>query len=69
MELGDAVTYGGRRFNFRGFDPEGVVPRYVDLEDATTGMSVQVPFRDEWPELQETEGGLRLVGDDSELKN
>ena len=69
MELGDAVIYGGRRFYVRGVDPAGVAPRYVYLEDATTGMCVQVAFREEWPETQEGGGVLRLVDDDSEHRD
>lgn len=60
------MTHGGRGFYVRGLDPEGVAPPYVYLEDATTGVSVQVLFGDEWPEPQEADGGLHLVGDDSE---
>jgi hypothetical protein len=69
MELGDAVIYSGRRFYLRGFDPAGVAPRYAYLEDAATGMGVQVPFREEWLEMQVGERILRLVDDDSEHQN
>ena len=37
MQLGDLVTYEGRRYVVRGLDPMGVPDRRVDLEDVETG--------------------------------
>ena len=37
MQLGDLITYEGRRYVVRGLDPMGVPDRRVDLEDVETG--------------------------------
>ena len=37
MELGDLVTWNGRRWIFRGVDPVSVTGRTVTLEDPDTG--------------------------------
>jgi hypothetical protein len=65
MELGDAVISGGRRFYVRDIDPAGVVPRYVYLEDAATGIDARAPSGRSGRRRQEGEGVLRLVDDDS----
>ena len=44
MEIGDLVTYEGRTFLPRGFDPTGVPDRRAELEDAATGEHLSVPF-------------------------
>ena len=42
MEIGGVVTYRGRPWYVRGFDPHGVTPQYVYLEDARTGRRIAV---------------------------
>jgi hypothetical protein len=37
MELGDLVTWNGRRWILRGVDPVSVTGRTVTLEDPDTG--------------------------------
>jgi hypothetical protein len=44
MDIGDIVSYEGRHYFVRGFDPDGVEPRLVYLEDAKTGRTISVPF-------------------------
>jgi hypothetical protein len=44
MDIGDTVNFEGRRFSVRGLDPAGVDPRFVYLEDSTTGSTIAVPF-------------------------
>ena len=44
MQLGDQVTYQGRRYVVRGLDPMGVPDRRVDLEDLETGEVLRVPI-------------------------
>jgi len=48
MEIGSVVTFRGRSWYVRGFDPHGVTPRYVYLEDARTGRRLTV-LRDRLP--------------------
>ena len=43
MEIGGVVTYRGRPWYVRGFDPHGVTPQYVYLEDARTGGRRTMP--------------------------
>jgi len=42
MEIGGVVTYRGRPWYVRGFDPHGVTPQYVYLQDARTGRRIAV---------------------------
>ncbi len=42
MEIGTLVTHRGRSWYVRGFDPYGVTPQYVYLEDVETGRTVSV---------------------------
>jgi hypothetical protein len=44
MEIGDLVTYEGRTFLLRGFDPTGVPDRRAELEDPVTGEHRSVLF-------------------------
>ena len=44
MEIGSLVTYRGRVYVLRGFDPMSVPDRRAVLEDANTGEVVQAPF-------------------------
>jgi hypothetical protein len=44
MEIGDIVMFGGKRFFVRGFDPAGVEPRFIYLEDVETGEAISVAF-------------------------
>jgi hypothetical protein len=63
MDIGDTVTFEGKRFSVRGFDPAGVEPRFVYLEDPTSGGTISVPFA----ELLRTAlsaAPLHLVDDD-----
>ena len=46
MQLGDLVTYEGRRYVVRGLDPMGLPDRRVDLEDVETGERRRVPIGD-----------------------
>jgi hypothetical protein len=46
MQLGDLLTYQGRRYVVRGLDPMGVPERRVDLEDVETGERRRVPIRE-----------------------
>lgn len=44
MDIGDIVIYGGKHLTVRGFDPLGVEPRLIYLEDVETGKTTSVPF-------------------------
>jgi hypothetical protein len=44
LQIGDILTHDGRRYVVLGFDPEGVTPRMIYLEDAATGARVALPF-------------------------
>jgi hypothetical protein len=44
MEIGDLVTYDGRAYVLRGFDPMGVPDRRAELEDPETGERTSVPL-------------------------
>ncbi len=43
MRIGDPVTYQGRPYVLRGFDPMGVPDRRADIEDVETGEVIHVP--------------------------
>ena len=61
MQIGDTLTHGGRRYVVRGFDPEGVLPRMIYLEDLATGTHRIVPFEQLRPSLRRSAARLRLV--------
>jgi hypothetical protein len=44
MQLGDLITYEGRRYVVRGLDPMGLPERRADLEDVETGERIRVPI-------------------------
>ena len=44
MQIGDILTHDGRRYVLLGFDPEGVTPRMIYVEDAVTGAHIELPF-------------------------
>jgi hypothetical protein len=46
QQLGDLVTYEGRRYVVRGLDPMGLPDRRADLEDVETGERRRVPIAD-----------------------
>jgi hypothetical protein len=46
MQLGDLITYEGRRYVVRGLDPMGVPGRRADLEDVETGERRRVRISD-----------------------
>ena len=49
MQIGDPVTYQGRRYVLRGLDPMGVPDRRADLEDPKTGERIRVPVSELTP--------------------
>lgn len=61
MQIGDILTHDGRRYLIRGFDPEGVSPRVIYLEDAATGAHTTLPFEDLSSPSKYKDGLLRLV--------
>jgi hypothetical protein len=46
MEIGDIVSFDGKPSRIRGFDPIGVEPRFVYLEDTKTGRTASITFED-----------------------
>jgi hypothetical protein len=60
MQIGDLLIYDSRRHVVRGFDPEGVSPRMIYLEDVATGAHAAVPF--EHLGSHAKRGRLRLLG-------
>lgn len=62
MDIGDTVTYDGRRLVVRGIDPAGVHPRCVYLEDAETGRTFSARY-EEPSRARRTDGVLHLVDD------
>jgi hypothetical protein len=44
MQIGDILTHDGKRYVVLGFDPEGVTPRVIYVEDAATGGRIALPF-------------------------
>lgn len=46
MKIGDKVTYQGRLYVLRGFDPVSVSPRHVYLEETESGETVVVLLDD-----------------------
>lgn len=61
MQIGEALTHGGRRYVVRGFDPEGVSPRMIYLEDAVKGTHRIVPFERLHGSSMRSAPRLRLV--------
>jgi hypothetical protein len=60
MDIGDIVIHMGKRYRICGFDPAGVDPRLVYLENTKTGKTVSVVF-DELVRGRSRDGELRLV--------
>jgi hypothetical protein len=46
MLIEETITWRGRAYRVRGFDPMGVTDPAVHLEDAATGEWLRVPFDD-----------------------
>jgi hypothetical protein len=44
MEIGDLVTYDGKTYVLRGFEPMSVDNRQAELEDPRTGEWVRAPL-------------------------
>lgn len=44
MNIGDVITYEGRRWILRGIDPMSVPNRRAELEDPDTGERICVPL-------------------------
>jgi hypothetical protein len=44
MEIGDLVTYDGKTYVLRGFEPMSVDGRLADLEDPRTGELLRAPL-------------------------
>ena len=61
MKIGDTLTHGGRQYLVRGFDPEGVSPRMIYLEDAATGARTVVPIEQVSSPATHGHRRLRLV--------
>ena len=61
MQIGDTLTYDNRRHVVRGFDPEGVSPRMIYLEDVATGTQTAVPVEHLSPPQRRRASRLRLV--------
>jgi hypothetical protein len=60
MQIGDFLIHDGRRYLLCGFDPEGVSPRMVYVQDVVTGAHAILQFED--LSLSTSGGGeLRLV--------
>jgi hypothetical protein len=49
MDIGDPVTWLGRRYLLRGFDPMSMPARQAYLEDEETGERVAAPVDDVAP--------------------
>lgn len=63
MQIGDLLTYNGRTYVVRGFDPHGVTPRSIYLEDAVTGARLVLPLEHLDRSLEHTSRRLRLVSE------
>ena len=61
MQIGDFLIYDGRRYLLCGFDPEGVSPRMVYVEDVATGADSALPFEDISLPPSRRGGELRIV--------
>ena len=46
MDIGEVITYKGRRYRILGVDPQGVVPQNVYLEHVETGDQLRVGVLD-----------------------
>jgi hypothetical protein len=49
MDVGDLVSWQGRTYRLRGFDPMSVPDRNVYLEDEETGARLSVPVAEVAP--------------------
>ncbi len=54
METGDYLTWNGRVYVLRGFEPMSVPERRVELEDPVSHERIRVPLR----EVEESDGPL-----------
>jgi hypothetical protein len=45
MDIGDIISFCGKRCRVLGVDPVGVEPRLVYLEDVRSGATRAAPFR------------------------
>jgi hypothetical protein len=61
MQIGDLLIHNGRRYLLCGFDPEGVSPRMVYVEDAVTRVHSVLAFEDFDPSPSRRAGELRLL--------
>ena len=61
MQIGDFLIHGDRRYLLCGFDPQGVSPRMMYVEDVETGAHSVLPFEDLSLSSTSRGGGLRLV--------
>ncbi len=61
MKIGDFLIHGGRRYLVCGFDPQGVSPRMVYVEDVATRAHSVLPFEDVSLPSRRKGGRLRLV--------
>jgi hypothetical protein len=61
MQIGDFVIHGSRRYLLCGFDPEGVAPRMVYVEDVVTRAHSVLRFEDLNLSPSRRGGDLRLV--------
>ena len=61
MDIGEIVIYRRREYRISGFDPQGVVPRKVYLEDVHTGKRLTVALPDLSRQRLGGGGQLRLV--------
>ena len=62
MQIGDQVTYNGRRYAVVGFTPVSVTPFRVGLSDPETGDSFWV----DWPPQPVERAALRLAPESAE---
>lgn len=61
MQIGDTLTHGSREYVVRGFDPEGVSPRMIYLDDVVTGARKTVPIEQVSASAKHGQRRLRLV--------
>ena len=50
MNIGDVITYEGKRWILRGIDPMSVPDRRAELEDPDTGERISVALADLAPD-------------------
>jgi hypothetical protein len=61
MLIGDLLRYDRRMYVVRGFDPHGVTPRSIYLEDAVTGARLVMSLEHLDRALKRTNSRLRIV--------